>query len=225
MNQLANELKTAILGCDPYDSSNALRRVSDVSGGEIYLVFEDIINNVQPSLILEIGTWKGKSAIHMTNLAKKYCEDVITICVDTWLGSDMVHQFAYKDDKTWGMQGMYNRGYPTVYFQFLSNVINAGLQDNIIPFPNTTYVAGQWFAQQPQLRPDVIYIDACHGEDECYLDLKYFWPILQPGGVMFGDDFDPTWYPVICAVNRFVRENSLKLMIAEGNKWVIQKTV
>jgi hypothetical protein len=224
MNKFVCDLKQMILGCDPYDAFPWKDYENDLTGGEIYPIFEEAIKALKPHLIVEVGSWKGKSAVHMAKLAKQFDDEVIVLCIDTWLGSDMVHQFAHKNDDIWGMRKLYNRGYPTMYFQFLANVCYEGLQDTIVPFPNVSSVAAQWLSQQT-FQADIVYIDGCHDEDGCYLDLHHYWPIVRDGGVMFGDDFSALWYPVICAVNRFAKENGLKLMIAPGDKWVLQKTV
>ena len=96
-----------------------------------------------------------------------------------------------------------------------------GCQDYIVPFPNTSLIGARWFAKQ-KLQADVIYVDGSHEEDDVYLDLKSYWPILRPGGVLFGDDWNTTWYGVICAVNRFARERSLEIHHTP-NRWILHK--
>jgi hypothetical protein len=220
---LAEGLKQNIHHCDPYEGFDWEAYPDDLTGGEIYPIWEQIDQGIQPQLAIEVGSWKGKSAIHLAGLMRqRWGANCAVVCVDTWLGSDPVHQWRFRNDTNWGMGNRYHHGYPTMYFQFLANVCRQGFQDIIVPFPNTSNVAAVWFAQAG-LQADLIYIDACHDEDEVYLDLCHYWPLLRPGGVMFGDDFDVGWYGVICAVNRFVREEGLQLMITEGNKWVIQK--
>lgn len=220
---LAEGLKQNIHHCDPYEGFDWQSYPDDLTGGEIYPIWEQINEAIQPHLAIEVGSWKGKSAIHLAGLMRKHWgSDCAVVCVDTWLGSDPVHQWRNRDDPTWGMGSRYLHGYPTMYFQFLANVCRQGHQDIIVPFPNTSNVAAAWFAQVA-LQADLIYIDGCHNEEEVYLDLCHYWPVLRPGGVMFGDDFDAGWYGVICAVNRFAREKNLQLMLAQGNKWVIQK--
>ena len=39
------------------------------------------------------------------------------------------------------------------------------------------------------IRPDVIHIDAGHDLASVTSDLKAWWPILAPGGVLIGDDY------------------------------------
>lgn len=38
------------------------------------------------------------------------------------------------------------------------------------------------------VRADAIYVDAAHDTEAAYRDMVTYWPLLRPGGVMFGDD-------------------------------------
>jgi len=39
---------------------------------------------------------------------------------------------------------------------------------------------------------------------------------------MMGDDWYTGWYSVICAVNRFAKENQLEIAVTD-EKWVLKK--
>lgn len=224
---LTTQLKQAIHHLDPYAGFDETPYPEDLTGGDIFPIWQQVVDAIHPKLCIEVGSWRGKSAIHLADLLQEQGDDFTIVCVDTWLGSDPVHQWSCRDHPVWGMKDNYLHGYPLMYFQFLANVLHHGYQDNIVPLPNTSNVAAKFFLgvqlDGAPFEADLIYIDACHDEDEVYLDLAHYWPLLRPGGVMIGDDFDAGWYGVICAVNRFARERDLKVMLAEGNKWLLQK--
>src|SRR5947208_1485127 len=50
-------------------------------------VFVELISLTKPSLIIEVGTWKGHSANAMADSCKRMNLHTKIICVDTWLGS------------------------------------------------------------------------------------------------------------------------------------------
>lgn len=54
--------------------------------GSTHPIFAEVINLISPRLILEVGSWKGASVIHMANLLKAQNIDGAIICIDTWLG-------------------------------------------------------------------------------------------------------------------------------------------
>lgn len=162
-------------------------------------LFAELIEEVQPKLIIEVGSWLGQSAINMAQIVKRLQLDCKIICVDTWLGA---LEFIDKAEGTdWDL--MRKNGYPQVYYQFLSNVVHHGCQDIIIPFPQTSLIAARYF-KAAGVSADLIYIDGSHDYDDVLNDLNAYWPLLNDKGIIFGDDFDRNCWPdVVEAVYTF----------------------
>lgn len=59
----------------------------------------------------------------------------------------------------------------------------------------------------PQL--GFVYIDADHREESVKRDIETWWPLVRPGGVLAGHDFDAEHVGVVAAVTGFARENCL----------------
>ncbi len=182
-------------------------------------VFKQLIIENRPCEIIELGSWKGTSAIYMAELMKEFgCEGIIC-CVDTWLGSnpDLWNEFQYRESLR------IRNGQPQLYMQFLANIHHHHLEDTIYPFPNTTSCARQLFAEN-NVMVDMIYVDAGHEEDEVFLDASGYWKLLRPGGVLFGDDYSSHLAGVRKAVDRFGSEHGLDLDLRDGdNKWIFHK--
>jgi predicted O-methyltransferase YrrM len=181
-------------------------------------IFEKLIARVRPEQIIEVGTWKGASAIHMTELAKHYCGDVITICVDTFTGSSAA---LWIGDEFSGLLTRDEYGFPTTFRQFLHNVRTKDLAQNIIPFPVTATCAAE-IMQNFGVQADLIYIDAGHREVEVSLDVNDYWPLLRAGGIMLGDDYCLAWPGVVAAVDKFADLQSVPVHF-EGVKWWLEK--
>ena len=147
-------------------------------------IFGELIREVRPGTIIEVGTWLGASAIHMALQCSKANIKAKIWCVDTWLGAE---EFWYSDLKDRDLK--IRNGYPQVYFDFLSNVVQHGHQDTIIPVPSTSLIAARVLASQGVLA-DLVYIDGSHHHDDVAADLKAYLPLIRSGGVMFGDDYD-----------------------------------
>lgn len=181
-------------------------------------VFKQIIDEVKPSLIVEVGSWKGQSAINMGTHIKETNLDCKIICIDTWLGAiEFWGHLANTDERNL----LLKNGYPQIYYQFLSNVVHHKLEDIISPFPNTSENGFRYLSIN-HLKPQVIYIDASHEEEDVYKDVKNYYSILSDGGIIFGDDY-ASWAGVRTATNRFKDEMGLKMDILEGNFWIIKK--
>lgn len=146
-------------------------------------VFKDVISQYHPRLIIEVGTWKGASAINMANICKELYQgnNFEIVCIDTFLGS-----FEH-----WGSPNMHmeigQNGRPILYEKFLCNVCHHNHQDVITPFPIDSY-NGWKVLQNLNVLADMVYIDAGHDHDQVLQDLLGFCKVLKKGGVLLGDD-------------------------------------
>ena len=180
-------------------------------------VFERLIMEVRPKLIIEVGTWLGASAITMARAAEKYGLDCKILCVDTWLGA--LEFWGNKNDAERYLRLRLENGYPTVYKQFMANVIHEGLQRHIIPFPQTSVIAARWLSARG-VAADMVYIDASHDYEDVLADIESYSGIVRPGGVMFGDDFGGI-RGVTDAVHEWCHKHD-KTAAPHAEKWVVR---
>ncbi len=188
-----------------YDGIESLGLSTDIRGWHSTSpFFKNIIDTVNPSIIAELGSWKGASAIHMASLcsAKIYC-------IDTWLGG-IDHVFASGEENAVPKR----HGYPQLYFQFLHNVKASGFADRIIPFPNTT-LNGLRYLKKKNIEPQLIYIDASHETDDVAADVSMA-RTLFPNAVLFGDDW--RWPSVKAGLRMSVGSNAKP--VDDGIFWV-----
>ena len=191
--------------------------VNLVPGWQSYRpVFRQVIEATKPNVIIEVGTWLGASAINMAKITKELNLSTKIYCIDTWLGP--------QEFWTWGKDGLDNRnlkiknGYPQVYFDFLSNVVEHNVQDVIIPIPNTSYI-GSLILKHYNVTADLIYIDGSHEYIDVKNDINSYMSLLNSNGIIFGDDLI-TWPGVRQAVCETLFDN---FWIADNNFWVHRK--
>jgi hypothetical protein len=212
------DAKFRSIGIDRDYSALDLDLAPDVQGwGFDSPVFERVLTELRPSLLVEIGTWKGASVIHMAKLAAAHGLDTQFICIDTWLGSND-RLWIDPEYRSWLML---RGGYPTMFRQFIANIVHAGVAGRVFPLPMTSSSAS-YLLKHFEIAPDAVYIDAGHEEDEVYIDLKLYYPLVRPGGIIFGDDYSRTWPSVVAAVNRFAAERRLQLECG-GKKYLFEK--
>lgn len=151
-------------------------------------------------LVLELGSWLGKSAREwLVNSAAN------VICVDTWEGS-VEHN---KNDKR--VQALYDT--------FMSN--QKEWSDRVFPMRMTSVKALLELQKYPEVQPDFIYIDASHQYEDVYLDLSLCYN-AYPNAVICGDDWG--WHnktqgkrqTVQEAVKEFCKNYRLEF---EANRW------
>jgi hypothetical protein len=192
---------------NPYEKFDAEEWPVDLQGwNSDDPLFADLIASVRPARIIEVGTWKGASAIAMALLLKKERIKGEVVCIDTFLG--------------WpGAPMLLRNGFPTLYWQFLANVVKSDVTDIITPFPQTSDLAATWLNAE-RIKAGLVYIDGAHGFAQVYDDLHRYWPLVEVGGCLFGDDYDRD--DVSRAVGLFARISRLPFDVI-GGKWVIPK--
>jgi hypothetical protein len=176
-------------------------------------VFRDLVESVRPQVVIEVGSWLGASAIHMATVCRELGLATKVYCVDTWLGAEEFWgRFHYTPDRNL----LLRNGYPQVYYSFLSNVVEFGLEDVIVPVPNTSLI-GAKILSQLGVSANLIYIDASHDYLDVKLDIEAYRRLLAPAGVMFGDDFHNDHFP---GVARAVREHVGDDFEVRGGFWI-----
>lgn len=197
---------------NPYEAFEPLD--ADIQGwNSTDPAFQTVIERVRPRLIVEVGTWKGASAIHMARTCADIGLSTTIVCVDTWLGS--VEFWTNLGDAGRHRSLRLRNGYPQVYYQFISNVIHSGLERFIVPFPQTSINAAAWFSHHG-LSPDLVYLDASHERADVAADIAAWLPVVRPGGVLFGDDYDDGWPGVMAAV-----DTAFPTREVIGKKWAV----
>jgi predicted O-methyltransferase YrrM len=180
-------------------------------------LLQQIIRKESPSLIIEVGSFLGFSAVGMTQAMMEKDKDGVTICVDSWMGgADHWEDIRIKRVN----------GYPTFYYNFLANICHSGLQNNILPIAlpsNTASVVLQKAFKEDNIKADVIYIDGSHEPLDVFYDCLNYWELLKDGGIMFGDDW--TCEGVVQGVYSFCNEKSINSLQIHPNQvhWLLKK--
>lgn len=201
----------------------------DLSGwNSDHPLFDRLVVETQPTVIVEVGSWKGRSTHHLA-LASANLKEIDEVSgadipknthiysVDTWLGG-IDHMLSDKpqDDVLRDACGS-----PRLYHQFIRNFADApDFARRVFPIQNTSLVGAKILAHL-RVKADLIYIDASHEYADVYADLCAYENILRDGGVMFGDDFR-NFPGVFAAVLRFSHESCRKIEEVDHNFWVLR---
>lgn len=123
----------------------------------------------QTKVIVELGSWLGKSARWFCN----HCPNATVVCIDHWEGSPE-------------FQGRFDWIVGKSYETFLRNMWK--YRDRVVPLKMKT-IEGVELLESLGVQPDLVYIDAGHDEESVYRDvtacLKAF-----PEAQIVGDDWD-----------------------------------
>lgn len=179
--------------------------------------FDEIIAELRPSIVIDVGVWKGGSTLYLADQLRQHDVAGSVIAVDTFLGS-LEHIDAASD-----LFRLVPRrhGMPLLYEQFLSNVVRLGAQDRVVPLPQTSTTAAL-LLRAIGVQAGLIHIDASHEYAPVLQDARSYWEVLAPGGYMVGDDYDPFWPSVVKAADDFAAEKGVRLS-HRAAKWIVRK--
>jgi hypothetical protein len=210
------DLMHSVHGKDIYEGFDYQNFPEDLAGwGGDSNAFAELIREVKPEFIIEVGSWKGASAVTMADAMEAEGIDGKILCVDTWLGA-LEFWSDQSDPERFGALECIH-GFPSVYYRFLANICHRGHQQRIVPFPLPSTAAALWM-MRTDLRADLIYLDGSHEEEDVYQDLIDYYTLLKPKGKIFGDDWG--WSGVRAAVERFAAENQVPIRHLH-DKWIL----
>lgn len=142
-----------------------------------------VIGTVRPQTVMEIGTWKGASAIYMAHCVRGLGLDTEIVCVDPHVASA-----GYWLDNH-AVMHMTPTGECGTYDIFLANVVREGLTDIITPFRATPSIAAAAL-KKSKIAVDMVYIDGAHHRIDVTADLEHSLRVLSPDGLIVCDDYD-----------------------------------
>lgn len=158
---------------------------------------EKLVRELSGGCLLEVGTYLGKSLCHLGQLVKDSGKHFTVIGVDTCRGSGVENGHDHH-------AGAVNEGNGTFAGQLHRNIIACGLQDVITVIIADSARASQLFADGTLAS---VFLDAAHDEDSVTNDIRYWFPKVQWGGYIGGDDMgvpgeaEPVWPGVKAAVS------------------------
>lgn len=138
--------------------------------------------------VVEIGSWKGRSIRAMADNLEPFSQ---LLAVDTWEGTP--EDGHYKE-----LEG---KGAEWLYYQFMANAGYLRAVENLRgPSVNTAH----YLVLRGRTSFDMIFIDAAHDYKNVKADILAWRPLLAPGGLLCGHDYDAGRPGVVRAVNELI---------------------
>jgi len=181
-------------------------------------IFLNLFTELKPSVVVEIGSWKGYTAIKMAEAVKELKLNCKIYCIDTWLGAAEFHT-NLADTKTRNL--LMKNGYPQIYYQFLSNIVHRGFQNVVIPIPNSSLI-GSRILRYHKIYPDFVYIDGSHEYEDVKLDINNFYNLAKKNSYILVDDYESSFVGVKKAIDEFCQRNNVSKK-AYGDRILIKK--
>jgi len=145
----------------------------------LYLNVDKILRDGVPGDVVELGVYKGNSAVLLAQLARRYQRQLYLF--DTFYGFDSSDLRGLDKDKS---------------VEFADTSLPA--VQSLVGTENITYVPGLFPASLSQV-PMFDHIAAAHIDCDLYepirAGLEYFYPRLSPGGVLVLHDYSSGFWP------------------------------
>jgi hypothetical protein len=167
-------------------------------------IYKSVVNELNEGLIVEVGSWLGKSSAFMAVEIYNSKKPIAFHCVDHWNGSEE-HQNRdiVKDNQ--------------LYETFLKNM--KPVKDIVIPIRKTSLEASKDYNDASI---NFVFIDASHDYENVKSDLDAWYPKIKPGCLFGGHDYGPTHHEVRKAVDEFCLKNSYQVT-SKDDCWIIRK--
>ena len=213
----ARAMSRRLLDCDVWQSFPATpgRTRQPIEGwnGQ-HPLFDRLLDIRSGRVIIDVGVWKGQSTECLAELLRTRQIDGCVIAVDTFLGGldhMLEHQQRYRmvDAR------------PDLMQTFLDNMARAGLCDFVLPLAQVPTLAAKLLRRRG-VSACLVHLDNSRSFDEALADARAFWPLVEPGGHLVGDDYVENWPEVIAAAKEFAASSGMTLE-AEWPKWYVRK--
>jgi cephalosporin hydroxylase len=165
-------------------------------------IFKRAIDQSKPGLVIEVGSFVGESTLFMARHLKSTQRDAAILCVDTWLGG--FDHWTRVPEKL-----RFVHGHPSLYYQFLGNVMARNCQDVIVPLVLDSMNAAR-LLNSMGIIARMVFIDASHEEGDVIRDLEAYWNLLSRGGIMLVDDANGGFPGVTNDLRTFVSKYGLQ---------------
>ena len=165
-------------------------------------LYKRIVDNSQDGAkLVEVGSWKGRSASFMAVEIINSNKNIKFDCVDTWKGSiEHTDYDVITEEK--------------LYDVFLSNI--EPVKHVINPIKMTSIDASKLYDDNSL---DFVFIDANHEYEDVKKDIESWLPKIKSGGYIGGHDYNANSFPgVIKAVNDLFNDRFTLI----GGSWLVK---
>jgi hypothetical protein len=194
----------SLLSILPVDQLNALEGFMDQEEAEQLAFRAAQVHTEAGHVIVELGSFKGKSACWMAAGSQAVTKQAVGIqagngarvyCIDPWERYDPGDSYP---DKT-------NYAHKDIYEIFQAQVGKMGMEDFMTPIKGYSHeVVKNW-----KLPIGLLHIDAFHTHENCLADYLAWSPFVVPGGWIAFHDYANGFFGVKRVVEEVVRPSGL----------------
>ena len=166
-------------------------------------LYSNMINRFhRGSLFVEIGTFKGKSAVYMAEKMKDTNKIMNFFTIDIFESGEINDHSSIIDVED-------------LYKEVLKNI--EPVKDLVKVIKGSSHKVHEQFEDNSV---DFLFIDGCHSYDCVSKDLSFWFPKVKHGGVISGHDYNESTAGVKKAVDEFFKNTAQPY---DGGCWYLEK--
>jgi predicted O-methyltransferase YrrM len=164
-------------------------------------IYTDMVGKFNDAVFIEIGAWKGRSAVFMADKIRNARKNIKFYVIDIW------EPFLQENKLEEGV----------AIEEFLKNI--EPVRDYITPIKGSSHDVYKQFEDKSV---DFIFLDANHSYEPTKKDIELWYSKIKDTGIFAGHDY--TWSGVGRAVNEYADAHSLRVKIIPNTScWIIEK--
>ena len=168
-------------------------------------IYDDAIREADSGdVMVEIGSWYGRSAAYMAVEIANSGKQIDFYCVDTWTGSV---------DLPWMATHLATRGHSAFPF-FRENMERGGVWNLVKTINRPSIEAATLFENESV---DFVMVDGSHDYTSVRDDVRAWLPKLKSNGLMAGDD--AAWPGVLIGVRETIPTSEINITNNGDNWW------
>ena len=167
-----------------------------------YKLYDKMVNKYDNALFVEIGTWRGKSAVYMAEKIKESGKNIVFDTIDLFQPTKYNDHAPYFDTNDFLPIVKKNIG-PVKEFV---NLVKGDSHEIVNQYADESI--------------DFLFLDGNHKRKHVLKDLKLWYTKVKYGGVIAGHDADKKGV-MNAAIQFFTHKPGLKII--EGNCWYYEK--
>jgi len=168
-------------------------------------LYDNVIREARPGdVMVEIGSWYGRSAAYLAVEIANSGKQIDFYCVDTWTGSV---------DLPWMATHLATRGNSAFPF-FRENMERGGVWNLVKTIKQPSAEAAKSFDDESV---DFVMVDGSHDYTSVRDDVRAWLSKLKPNGLMAGDD--AAWPGVLIGVHESIPSSEINITNNGDNWW------
>jgi hypothetical protein len=195
---------------------------------DFFPIYDEAVRTAPPgSILVEVGSFWGKSAVYLAEAAKLADKWLKVYCVDPWSARPDNNPGLF--DPEHGRLGhiepqVHAEHHNSMFETFAYFVERTGLSPDPLRVMRMESLEAAALLENAS-RIHFVFLDGDHERDYVYAELRAWTPMLMPGGFIAGHDWTDEFHGVKEAVTRYVEkdlEGEARVSVECGRSWVIR---